>query len=116
MNLVSWCNWYDFMHVCLFLVVSNLGPQVSIQEKLLEQQNHTLKPEEKFLKSFADIVGSKWPSLAASLSLSAGEIEEVKLARQDHALKMLTKWAAKEDATYGQLYRTLKTIPLFQHT
>ena len=102
--------------MCSLFVFSDLDLQVSIQEKLLDQRNHSLKPDVKFLKSFADIVGSKWPSLAASLSLSVGEIEEVRLTQQDHALKMLTKWAAKEGATYGQLYLTLKTIPLFQHS
>ena len=93
------------------------GPQVQLQEKLLSQHNHSLRPDAEFLQSFADVVGSKWPSLAASLSLSGDEIEEVKgegLTQQERALKMLRKWAAKEGATYGQLYQTLKTIPLFQ--
>ena len=91
---------------------------VDLQKKLLDQQNHHLKPDEEFLQSFAKVVGSKWPSLASSLSLSGDEIANVKeegLTQQDCALKMLKKWSAKEDATYGQLYLILKTIPLFQH-
>ena len=91
---------------------------VDLQKKLLDKQIHGIKPDEEFLRSFADVVGSKWPSLASSLSLSEDEIVNVKkegLTQQDCALKMLKKWSAKEDTTYGQLYQVLKTIPLFQH-
>ena len=64
---------------------------------------------------FAGEVKSKWPLLAASLSLSESEIEEVKaLPQQDQALQMLMKWASREDATYGQLYQQLISISLFQ--
>lgn len=91
-----------------------------MQKKLLNKQIHSLRPDEDFLRSFANVVESKWPSLAASLSLSWGEIEEVKSLsgsreEQKCALEMLRNWAAREGATYGQLYQTLKTIPLFQH-
>ena len=95
-----------------------IGAHVDLQKKLLDQQNYHLKPGSGFLQSFIDVVGSKWPSLASSLSLSGEEIANVKeegLTQQDCALKMLMKWSAKEDATYGQLYQVLKTIPLFQH-
>lgn len=84
----------------------------------MDQQNHDLKPDTEFLKLFADVVGSKWPSLAPSLFLSVQEIEAVKregLTLQDHAYRMLRRWAAREGATYGQLYQTLKSIPLFQY-
>jgi len=86
----------------------------------LNHANHTLKPGREFLESFAGVVGSNWPSLATSLSLSGSEIEEVKKrgegqAPQDHALHMLKIWVSKGDATYGQLCQTLKTIPLFQY-
>ena len=94
------------------------APHTYQQKKLLDQQNHHLKPDEEFLQSFAEVVGSKWPSLALSLSLSKEEIANVKeegLTQQDCALKILKKWSAKEDTTYGQLYQVLKTIPLFQH-
>ena len=63
------------------------------------------------------MVGSKWPSLATCLSLSASAIEEVReegSSEQHHvlALRMLTKWVLREDATYGQLYQTLTTPSL----
>ena len=90
---------------------------MELQEKLLEPQNHGLKPDEEFLGAFAGVVGSKWPSLATTLSLSESEIKEVKgegLSHQDHALQMLSKWTSREDATYGQLCQRLKTISLFQ--
>ena len=70
-----------------------------------------------FLESFAGVVVSKWPSLAAFLSLSGDEIEEVRReegSHQDLALQMLKKWCSREDATYGQLCQALKTISLFQ--
>ena len=91
---------------------------MQLQEKLLEPQNHGLKPDVEFLCAFAGVVGSKWLSLATTLSLSESEIKEVKgegLFQQDHALQMLEKWASREDATYGQLCRKLKTISLFQY-
>ena len=70
-----------------------------------------------FLESFAGVVGSKWPLLAASLSLSGDEMEEVRReegSHQDCALRMLKKWFSKEDATYGKLFQALKTISLLQ--
>ena len=70
-----------------------------------------------FLESLAGVVGPKWPSLAASLSLSGDEMEEVRReegSHQDRALQMLKKWCSREDATYGQLCQALKTISLFQ--
>ena len=66
----------------------------------------------EFLGAFAGVVGSKWPSLVTTLSLSESEIKEVKregLSQQDHALQMVKKWASREDATYGQLCQRLKT-------
>ena len=70
----------------------------------------------EFLESFACVVGSMWPSLATSLSLSDEEIEEVKndSSPQCSALRMLQKWCLDENSTYGQLYQALKTMLLFQ--
>ena len=51
---------------------------MELQEKLLEPQNHGLKPDEEFLGAFAGVVGSKWPSLATTLSLSESEIVRVR--------------------------------------
>ena len=93
------------------------GVAIQLQEKLLEPQNHGLKPDVEFLGAFAGVVGSKWPSLATTLSLTESEIK-VKgegPSQQDHALQMLKKWASSEDATYGQLCQRLKTISLFQN-
>ena len=72
---------------------------------------------------------SKWPSLAASLSLTEDEIEEVRkewfsqpdqstqegeeLPPQGYALLMLKKWASRKDATYGRLHQTLNRCLLF---
>ena len=95
-----------------------LGVQVQLQEKLLSRQNHSLKPDMEFLESFAGVVESNWPSLAISMSLSESEIEQVKgegLTQEECALQMLKKWISKEGTTYGQLYKILWTIPLFQY-
>ena len=104
--------------MCVDFFLFATAIHVDLQKKLLDQQNHHLKPDAEFLQSFANVVGSKWPSLTLSLSLSGDEIANVKeegLTQQDCALKMLKKWSEKEDATYDQLYQVLKTIPLFQH-
>ena len=109
---------YHIVDECLILPLIYIAHQIDLQKKLLDQQSHHLKPDAEFLQSFAHVVESKWPSLASSLSLSGDEIADVKeegLTQQDCALKMLKKWSAKEDATYGQLCQVLKTIPLFQH-
>jgi hypothetical protein len=72
----------------------------------------------EFLESFAGVVGSKWPSLAASLSLSDDEMEEVRKEEsslQDQALKVLNMWCSREGATFGALYQVLKEISMFQN-
>ena len=99
-------------------VVILTGVAIQLQEKLLEPENRDFKPDVKFLCAFAGVVGSKWPSLATTLSLSESEIKEVKgegASQQDHALQMLKKWASREDATYGQLRQRLKTISILYY-
>ena len=86
---------------------------------MLDEENQALKPDEEFLQSLSVEVGSSWPSLAVSLSLSEGEIEglreKVGLTQQDLSLQTLKLWAAREEATYAQLCCKLKTISLFQY-
>jgi hypothetical protein len=43
------------------------------------------------------------------------EVEKNKkqLSQSDLSLRMLKKWATREEATYGQLCHRLKTITLF---
>ena len=93
-----------------------VGVDVQLQEKLLAPQNQSLQPNEEFITTFADVVVTKhlWPSLAASLSLSERSETEEGLSLQDHTLQTLKRWATSEDATYGQLYSTLKTITLYK--
>ena len=92
------------------------GAHVQLQEKLLGQETRDLKPDEEFLHLLSGVVGSRWPSLAVSLSLSEGEIEGLKgkvgVSQQELALQMLRIWASREEATYGQLCHKLKTISL----
>lgn len=102
------------MIVYLFELV---GSHIVLQEMLLNPENEGVKPEEEFLKSFADALGTKWASL---LSLTSDEMEEVKeeergFSQQDHTFRILQKWAAREDATYGWLLQKLKTISLFEY-
>lgn len=92
---------------------------MEIQEKLCESECHLKKPEEEFLRSFSAVVSSKWPYLAALLSLSSTEIQQVwgegeGLPQSDYAFLMLKLWASREESTYGQLYEKLKPISLFQ--
>ena len=87
---------------------------------MLSKENEALKPDEEFLRSFSAVVGSNWPSLALSLSLSEEEIkglkEKVGLSQQDLALQMMKTWLTKEGSTYSELCLKLKTISLFQHS
>ena len=104
------------MFVYYFNLYFCSGDVIGLQEKLLAPQYHDLKPDVEFLESFAGVVGSKWPSLAASLSLSDEEIGEARKeggSPQDCARQTLNKWSSREDATYGQLCQILETISLF---
>ena len=95
------------------MLISPAGVHVRLQEKLLDKQNHPLKPDEQFLELFAGEVEGKWPLLAAALSLTESEIGQVKregLPKKDQALQMLNKWVSKEGATYGQLYQQLVSV------
>ena len=91
-----------------------LGVAIELQEKLLSPQFQDSKPDLQFLESFAAVVGSKWPSLAAALSMSADEREGVRKEDGSHALWILKKWCSREDAKYCQLKQALRTISLFQ--
>ena len=109
-------NMYTGAVFDVVCVLVSSGAQIQLQEKLLSPEMSTLKPDLPFLELFAGVVDSKWPSLASILSLTS-EIEEVKgegegLSQHDHALLMLKKWAARDDASYGQLCQRLKTIAL----
>ena len=104
-----------FVYYCNLYFCS--GDVIGLQEKLLAPQYHALKPDMEFLESFAGVVGSRWPSLAASLSLNDDELGEVRKeggSPQGCALWMLEKWSSREDATYAQLCQMLKMITLFQ--
>ena len=97
-----------------------LGDVIVLQEKLLEPQYSNQKPDDGFLQSFAEIVGNRWPSLGSLLSLSPSDIEQIKKekervrAQTKQALHMLRKWNSRENASYGQLLESLKTVPLFR--
>ena len=96
------------------------GLHIELQEKMLSKANHEMKLEKEFLHSLSGVVGSRWPSLAVSLSLSEGEIEGLKekvgLSQQQLALQALRMWSPRGEATYGQLYNKLMTISLFRYS
>ena len=84
---------------------------------MLCEENQVLKPDEEFLHSLSGLVGSRWRSLAVSLSLSEEGLKgKVGLSQQELALRMLKTWASTKEATYGQLCQKLKTISLFQYS
>ena len=96
-----------------------LGGVIGLQEKLLEPQYSSQKPDDGFLQAFAEIVGNRWPSLASLLSLSPSDIEQIKrekerVSQAKQALHMLRRWNSRENASYGQLLESLKTVPLFR--
>ena len=82
---------------CVFV-----GVVICLQERLLSPQyrdltlNFESKDDMEFLESFAGVVGVKWPSLAASFSLSEEEIEEIREeenGEKERALLLFVKWA-----------------------
>ena len=102
-------------NMCLFLF------QVSTfayKESLLRPANKSVKPNTQFLEKFAALKEVKWESLASLLSLTSTQIEEVRRrgeGPQDCALMTLKMWAARDDATYGQLCHLLRTISLLHY-
>ena len=100
-------------------LISSPGKSIALQRKLLETECRGVKPDSEFLSSLADVVDSKWLYLATLLSFTSSEIREVRaegkgLSQRDHALLMLGKWASSDEASYGQLFETLKPVSLFQ--
>ena len=96
-----------------------IGDVINVQQKLLDPQYSDQKPDENFLRSFADVVDSRWPSLASLLSLSLSDIEIIKrdkgrLPQAKPAHHMLRKSSLREEATYGQLLEKLKTMSLLR--
>ena len=107
--------------LCCQFTYAEILNDIYLQERLLEPQYSSQKPDSTFVHSFAKVVDNRWPSLASLLSFTAREIEEIKQEEKQYcftrqALSMLKKWASKEEATYGKLYETLKTVPLFTCT
>ncbi|XP_064398139.1 uncharacterized protein LOC135344779 [Halichondria panicea] len=90
---------------------------VPLQKKILEKDS-SLRPNEDFLQSFADVIGSRWQCLAFPLSLTSEDIVSIKRETRGaeptrQALIVLQKWAARETATYGQLRERLRTLSVF---
>ena len=107
------------MHIASICVnYTCTGLQVTLQKKLLDPDNPTVQPGEDFLESFANVVGALWPSLAALLSLTTCDIEEIRRQTQEsppmqQALQMLKIWSRRETATYGLLCEMMKKITIF---
>ena len=84
-----------------------------LQEKMLSAEYQDLKPEEEFLEAFAGVLGFKWASLAAAISLSEEELEECRRdgsSKEKQAISALHKWALRDGATYRQLCRRLQAF------
>ena len=84
---------------------------------LLDSEKQSLKPDGQFLELLAGVVRSECQSLASILSLTSSEMEKVEknrkqLSQSDLSLRMLKKWATREEATYGLLRHKLKTVVL----
>ena len=108
-------SWFVSIFLfCCFFIASN----ITLQEKLLSADYQNLKPEDDFLEPFSGVLGSKWASLAAALSLSEEEVEECRRdgsSKEKQAILALHKWALRDGATYGQLCRRLQAFELAMH-
>ena len=113
MNMVSYSH-----HATLVDYLHSTGVKLHIQEKLLESQYSSQKPDDDFLQSLARVIGNNWLLLSYLLSCPAHEVEfkteEERTSQADQALHMLRRWASKEEATYGLLCERFKTVSLFQ--
>ena len=96
--------------ISLLVTLACVGQQIQLQEKLLKKEFQSQKPDTEFLKSLADAVASKWTSLAASLSVSVEKGTMEGLSQKECAFQLLKLWSSREDATYGKLCQTLKTV------
>ena len=70
-----------FMLACIFFCS---GAHIHLQSQLLNEEKSFLKPDSIFLELSAEVVGSKWSSLTALLSLTGSETEEVKRMKKSH--------------------------------
>ena len=113
-------HWYARLYVATYgSFAALISDIIALQEKLLEPQYSSQKPGNDFLQSFAVVIGNRWPSLASLLSLSPSDIEQIKREKErvfqaKQALHMLREWNSRENASYGQLLESLKTVPLFR--
>ena len=109
--------WFNYVKYNLLFCA---GQHIQLQEKLLNQEIQDSRPNEEFLYSLSRLVGCRWPSLAVTLLLSNGEIEQLKekvgLSQEELALQMLRIWALRKESTYGQLCHKLKSISLFHYS
>lgn len=97
---------------------STIHADLPLQCNILDEENSTIRPNKDFLKSFADIISSRWQCFASPLSLTSEDIVSIKRETRGaeptrQALVMLQKWAAHETATYGQLRERLRTRSVF---
>jgi len=70
--------------------------------QLLDRDKANSEVDNIFLRMFAEVAGEKWPSLAALLSHTANDIEELE-SEQCPALCMLRGWRERVAPTYGYL-------------
>ena len=92
---------------------------MTLQEKLLDPQSSDEIVDDEFLREFAVIVGSKWPSLASLLSFTTAEVDQIKRdtigTPAEQALHMLREWRRRgKKTTYGELCTELRAITLFR--
>jgi len=76
--------------------------EVVLQMQLLDRDKANSEVDDIFLRMFAEVAGEKWPSLAALLSHTADDIEELE-SEQCPALCMLRGWRERVAPTYGYL-------------
>jgi len=84
---------------------------VDLERKLLDPKLASCELDDDTLQQLADFIGDKWASIAALLSFSTAEIEQIK-DRNCPAKAMLQKLKEKGILTHEQLCTRLQTISL----
>ena len=88
---------------------------VDFERKLLDPSLASCELDDDTLQQLADFIGDKWASIAALLSFTTAEIEQIKDGNCP-AKAMLQKLKEKGILTHEQLCTRLQTISLLKPT
>ena len=101
---------YSLMVACIIIPID-----VNLERRLLDPSRASCELDEDTLQQLADVTGDKWASIAALLSFTIAEIEQIR-SEDCPAQAMLQKLKEKEILTCEQLCSRLRTITLLKST